>query len=79
MVHDWFSHGKNQKENPWQVPLNDDDAWPEHPMTILRTNADTTRTANSEGLPPTFLNTVTHWWDGSQIYGSDAAASRFWF
>ena len=21
--------------------------------------------------PPTFLNEVTHWWDGSQIYGSD--------
>ena len=22
-------------------------------------------------LPPTFINEVTHWWDGSQIYGSD--------
>ncbi|GAC1390034.1 MAG: peroxidase family protein [Ktedonobacteraceae bacterium] len=73
MVHDWFSHGKNQKENPWQVPLNDDDPWPEHPMTILRTNADSTRSANSSGLPPTYLNTATHWWDGSQIYGSDEA------
>ena len=71
MVHDWFSHGKNQKENPWQVPLQNDDPWPEHPMTILRTNADTSRTVNSEGLPPTYLNTATHWWDGSQIYGSD--------
>ena len=25
MIHDWFSHGKNQKENPWKVPLSDDD------------------------------------------------------
>src|SRR5207302_4816802 len=25
----------------------------------------------SNDLPPTFFNTVTHWWDGSQLYGSD--------
>ena len=23
--------------------------------------------------PPSFLNTATHWWDASQIYGSDHA------
>ncbi len=28
-------------------------------------------TREEEGLPSTFLNEVTHWWDGSQIYGSD--------
>ena len=72
MIHDWFSHGKNQKENPWKVPLSDDDPWPEHPMTILRTHSDPTRTPASEGLPPTYLNIATHWWDGSQLYGSDA-------
>ena len=27
-VHDWFSHGKNEPENPWLVPLETDDAWP---------------------------------------------------
>ena len=26
--------------------------------------------------PPTFVNTSTHWWDGSQIYGTDAATTR---
>lgn len=55
MIHDWFSHGKNQKENPWKVPLSDDDPWPEHPMTILRTHSDPTRTPASEGLPPSLL------------------------
>src|SRR5947209_17494103 len=25
MIHDWFSHGKNQKKNPWEVPLAEDD------------------------------------------------------
>jgi Animal haem peroxidase len=71
MIHDWFSHGKNQKKNPWEVPLAEDDPWPEHPMRILRTHADPTRSNNSENLPPTYLNTATHWWDGSQLYGSD--------
>ncbi len=71
MIHDWFSHGKGQKENPWQVPLSDDDPWPDHPMTILRTPADSSRTPGYNDLPPTFINTVTHWWDGSQLYGSD--------
>ncbi len=73
MIHDWFSHGKNQKENPWEIPLSDDDPWPQHPMQILRTHSDPTRTPGANDVPPTYLNTATHWWDGSQIYGSDEA------
>lgn len=61
MIHDWFSHGKNQKENPWEVPLQDDDPWPEHPMRILRTSPDPTYSPDIKGLPPTHLNTATHW------------------
>ena len=34
-----------------------------------KTLADASRPEGS--TPPTFINTVTHWWDGSQIYGSD--------
>ena len=67
-VHDWFSHGKNEKQNPWLVPLDDDDPWPEHPMQIQRTRADPS--ASPDG-PPTFVTDDTHWWDGSQIYGRD--------
>jgi len=73
MIHDWFSHGKNQKEHPWEIPLSDDDPWPEHPMQILRTHNDPTHAPGTGDLPPTYLNTATHWWDGSQIYGSDEA------
>lgn len=73
MIHDWFSHGPNQKENPWLIPLSDDDPWPEHPMRILRTHYDPTRTPADSNLPPTYLNAATHWWDGSQLYGSDEA------
>jgi hypothetical protein len=69
MVHDWFSHGKNEKDNPFEIQLEEDDPWPENPMRILRTQRDPTRTT-AENLPPTYINTETHWWDGSQLYGS---------
>jgi hypothetical protein len=73
MLRDWLSHGRSPKENPWEVPLADDDSWPERPMRILRTPEDPTRTPEEEGMPPTHINVNTHWWDGSQIYGSDEA------
>jgi len=68
MIHDWFSHGSSPKENPWKLPLNDDDSWHENPMTVLRTRPDPTRAADTDG-PPTYVNTNSHWWDGSQVYG----------
>ena len=70
MVHDWISHGKNDASNLIKVPLTDDDPWHERPMTVTRTKADPTRTDADTGLPPTYVNSETHWWDGSQIYGS---------
>src|SRR5215208_2832876 len=72
MVHDWFSHGRNVKVNPWLVPV-EDKQWPgDRPLTILRTRPDGTRTDQGREGPPTFINTETHWWDGSQLYGSHA-------
>jgi hypothetical protein len=70
-VHDWLSHGRNETTNPWLVPLQEDDDWPERPMRILRTRDDPTAAAHNTA-PKTYQNTATHWWDGSQIYGSGA-------
>jgi Animal haem peroxidase len=70
MIRDWFSHGKSAKDNPWRVQLVDDDPWPQRPMLIMRTRPDPTRPKGPSDLPPTFVNTETHWWDGSQLYGS---------
>jgi hypothetical protein len=70
MIRDWFSHGKSPKDNPWRVHLVDDDPWPQRPMLIMRTRPDPTRPEGPTDLPPTFVNTETHWWDGSQLYGS---------
>jgi hypothetical protein len=71
MVHDWLSHGKNEKANPWRVELEPGDDWPERPMRILRTRRDPTRPEHGHGAPPTFANTASQWWDASQLYGSD--------
>jgi len=67
-VHDWMSHGNNDPVDPYEVELADDDPWPERPMKIQRTATDTTAAAGAG--PPTYLNTETHWWDASQVYGS---------
>src|SRR6266516_7087057 len=65
-VHDWFSHGKVEAGDPWEIPLEEDDPWPDHPMKIARTHADPSTDADQ---PLTFVTDDTHWWDGSQIYG----------
>jgi hypothetical protein len=70
MVHDWLSHGKNEKRDPWTIPLEEDDPWPEHPMKVLRTRRDPTRPPGTEGVPETFQNVESAWWDASQLYGS---------
>ncbi len=79
-THDWFSHGGHTSTDILHVPLASDDSLrATHGITALAIPAtvpDETRLAAEEGvLPPTFTNEVTHWWDGSQIYGSDAATA----
>jgi Animal haem peroxidase len=71
MIRDWFSHGASPKENPWRLPLAEDDPWPERPMRIFRTAPDGNRSPEEADAPPTYRNVHSHWWDGSQIYGSD--------
>ena len=69
-VHDWFSHGKNDPERTWDIELADDDPWAERPMRIERTRRDPTSDSDPS-TPPTFVTADSHWWDGSQIYGSE--------
>lgn len=74
--HDWFGHGENSPDRYIDVPLPEGDEWPDgDPMRVKATSPDRTRTGKS-GLPPTYVNTVTHWWDGSQIYGSTEERNR---
>jgi len=70
-IRDWFSHGQSVKDDPWMIPLDENDTWPEPEMKVLRVMPDPTRTSADDGKPETHVNTETHWWDGSQLYGSN--------
>jgi hypothetical protein len=72
MVRDWISHGKSAKENPWLIPLSPGDDWYENPMRILRIPPAQNSSPVEADVPPTYINTETHWWDASQLYGSHA-------
>jgi hypothetical protein len=74
--HGWFGHGQNDPDHLIDVPLPEgDDDWPENPMHVRRTHPDRTH-MDGNGSAPTYVNTVTHWWDGSQIYGSEEERCR---
>ncbi|MDX2157597.1 MAG: peroxidase family protein [Hyphomicrobiaceae bacterium] len=82
MTHDWFSHGDNDPARRIEVPVPDGDGWDGGPtnapghVSVHATLADPLRGPDDEGLPETYRNHVTHWWDGSQIYGSSEARIR---
>ena len=81
MIRDWFSHGEGNMGRIWELKLPENDSWPEgatqtvDPMTIPRTPPELPRSPE-DASPPTYANTETHWWDGSQIYGSNASTQR---
>jgi hypothetical protein len=77
MNHDWINHGEIYFNDLIEVPLPaDDDArrryW-QTSMFVGRTQRDPTRCDGVEVAVDSAINEVTHWWDGSQIYGSDLA------
>jgi hypothetical protein len=83
-VHDWFNHGSPVRGNEFEVPLPTGDNWPHNPMRIRRTRPDPTRTdpnrsfpldGPADGYKPTYANAESHWWDGSEIYGSSKSAA----
>jgi len=75
MVHDWVDHEIGTGDNPIMVPLPEGDELGSGYLSIKRTGQDPTREADEAGMPPTYRNTNTHWWDGSQLYGSSKAVN----
>lgn len=73
-THDWVSHGDNRTNELMEVPLAKDDPKRQQlhmtDMLVPKTADDPTRKASEANTPNTYLNEVTHWWDGSQLYGS---------
>ncbi len=78
-THDWFNHGQNMNDVTLFSAWNFTDAkagpFDLSRLILPRTKLDTTRTYDNVGYP-TYTNDVTHWWDGSQIYGSESALQQ---
>jgi tetratricopeptide (TPR) repeat protein len=74
---DWINHGEILFNDAIEVPLPQDDPacgrYRQSKMFIGRTQPDPTRNGDSEPAATSAINECTHWWDGSQIYGSDQA------
>jgi len=80
MNHDWTNHGDTDPKNSIKVKLpSGDRARRRYQLTELvigKTQRDPTRNGPEEPACTSFINEVTHWWDGSQIYGSDQATQN---
>ena len=74
-VHDWFVHQKGSWDKTHDVPVPAGDNWHERPMRIPMTPADPPKVAGSTRAPA-YINENSHWWDGSQVYGSTEAAQK---
>ena len=70
MNHDWLTHGKNMEASPYVVQGKDGST-----QLVERTqdNATPAKQYKNE-YGKVSLNEVTHWWDASQIYGSNQAS-----
>lgn len=72
-THDWFSHGEVSRDQPFKIKLAPDDpivlAGGSDIMEIPRSAPDP-KPDPDPAQPPTYINTVSHWWDASAIYGS---------
>jgi hypothetical protein len=72
-AHDWFGHELGKESRRWEVePAYDKDGsyLTGRSLSVERTRVDPPRLSD-RGKPPAYVNTQVHWWDCSQIYGSD--------
>lgn len=69
-VHDWFGH--HDAEEQIDIPLPEGDKWSDPHMKVFRTQADEVMDEKDKKYPA-YRNKNSHWWDGSQIYGSTEA------
>ncbi|MCW2781455.1 MAG: Peroxidase [Marmoricola sp.] len=71
MNHNWFFHVRGSEDEYFEVPLPDGDTWPEDAIRIRKTPTMGCPEGHG-GAAPAYANKETHWWDGSQIYGTGA-------
>jgi hypothetical protein len=72
-THDWFQHENfTTEQHNIQLPVGDSWRSSEGKMSIKKTQADSPLDETDKSAPA-YKNVNTHWWDGSQIYGSSEA------
>ena len=78
MNHDWFTHGKNSKGEKYRIKGDSKHPHFSEGMDVPKTRTETSKEKglDKRGYDYTSRNQVTHWWDASQIYGSDAETIR---
>jgi hypothetical protein len=76
-VHDWVNHARHPLGvNDVKVPLPQGMTWSNtpngDPETSMRIAGNETLGVDPDGTERLFANAASHWWDGSEVYGSDA-------
>jgi Animal haem peroxidase len=69
MVHDWFVHKRSPIDEGIEIPLAPGDDWTDPTMKVPRSVPDPAPPGSTR--PPAYANPNSHWWDASQVYGSD--------
>jgi hypothetical protein len=70
MNHNWFFHERGPEDEYFAVPLPEGDTWPEDEIRIRKTPTMPGCPVGHGGAAPAYPNRESHWWDGSQIYGT---------
>ena len=77
-THDWVSHGEVRRDKFFKIKLDPSDpivrAGGPDVMEIPRSARDPNPDSDP-AQPPTYVNTVSHWWDASAIYGSQRSTT----
>lgn len=82
-VHDWVNHARHPLgEKDVRVPLppgmagwSNTPGGPLEPEMRIAGNISL-GTDRSDGLQRLFANSASHWWDGSEVYGTDSVTAR---
>jgi Animal haem peroxidase/Catalase len=75
-VHDWVNHARYPLgEHDVEVPLPQGMTWENtpggEPETRMRIGGNKALSVAPDGTERLFANATSHWWDGSEVYGSD--------
>ncbi len=69
MVHDWFVHERSTTDFV-EIPTSPGDGFGAPSIHVPRSVPDPAPAGSTR--PPAYANLNSHWWDSSQLYGSDA-------